>query len=357
MPRKSRCLKVHKTLGEKTLGLANKLGLTDKSLQIKKAEADFICIPLNRELDEKESALLKAQEIEFSVETLVFVEKKQPEKSLTEMLARELPPRLLASLPRAIDVVGDIAIIEILPDLETHKAAVGEAILKTHRNVRVVLAKAGAVSGVFRLREFNFIAGEQRTSTVYKEYGCAYYVDVAKAYFSPRLSHEHQRVAALVRTGEVVVDLFAGVGPFAVLIAKTQKDAKVFAVDINPDAIELLKKNARLNRAENRVCPIVGDARQVVRERLFGMADRVIMNLPETASEFIDVACQAVKPSGGVVHFYGFVKMPETLEDLKRRFSEAAEKAGRKVPAFNYAKNVRETAPYEYQAVLDAEIC
>jgi tRNA (guanine37-N1)-methyltransferase len=154
----------------------------------------------------------------------------------------------------------------------------------------------------------------------------------------------------------MVVDLFAGVGPFAVLIARNCKDAKVYAVDINPEAVDLLKKNARFNRVENRVYPIVGDARQVVNEKLSGLAERVIMNLPETASEFIDVACKAVKPSGGVVHFYGFIRLPETLEDLKRRFSEAVEKSGRKVVGFQYAKTVRATAPYEYQAVLDAEI-
>jgi tRNA (guanine37-N1)-methyltransferase len=356
MPKESRCLKVPKTLGEKTLAEANKLGLTDKSLQIQKDETDFLCIPLNRDPNEEELGLLKAQVPEVELETRVFAEKKQPEKNLAEILEDELPPHLLASLPRALDVVGDIAIIEIPPELEAHKNAVGEAILKTHRNVRVVLAKAGAVSGTYRLRDFDFIAGEHRTSTLYKEYGCSYYVNVAKAYFSPRLSHEHQRVAALVGTDETVVDLFAGVGPFAVLIARNSKDAKVYALDINPEAIDLLKKNARLNRVENRVYPIVGEARQVVNEKLSGLADRVIMNLPETASEFIDVACKATKPSGGVVHFYGFIRLPETLEDLKRRFSEAVEKSGRKVVAFQYAKTVRATAPYEYQAVLDAEI-
>jgi tRNA (guanine37-N1)-methyltransferase len=356
MPQESRCLKVPKTFGEETLGLANKLGLTDKTLLIKKTEKGFLWIPLTREPDQKERSLFKAQAPDLELETETFSEKKPPEKTLSEILADELPPHLLASLPRALDVVGDIAIIEIQAELEAHKNAVGEAILKTHRNMRVVLSKAGAVSGVYRLRDFDFIAGEHRTATVYKEYECSYHVDVAKAYFSPRLSHEHQRVAELVKQGETVVDLFAGVGPFAVLIAKTRRDAKVYAIDINPDAVNLLKKNSRLNRVENRVFAIVGDARQVVNERLPGVVDRVIMNLPETANEFIDVACCAVKPSGGVVHFYGFIKLPETLEDLERRFSESVEKAGRKVAAFQYAKTVRNTAPYEYQAVLDAEI-
>jgi len=239
------------------------------------------------------------------------VEKRQREKTLTEVLADELSPHLLASLPRALDVVGDIAIIEIPIELDAHKTAVGRAVLATHRNVRVVLAKAGKVSGTYRLREFEFIAGEHRTVTVYKEHGCIYEVDVAKAYFSPRLGTEHQRVAAMVGEGEVVVDLFAGLGPFAVPIAKRQPTAKIYAIDINADAVELLKKNARLNRVEARVFPIVGDAREVINKKLADVADRVIMNLPETASEFVDVACKAVKPEGGVVHFYGFIRMPK----------------------------------------------
>jgi tRNA (guanine37-N1)-methyltransferase len=152
------------------------------------------------------------------------------------------------------------------------------------------------------------------------------------------------------------VDLFAGVGPFAVLIAINSPEAKVYAIDLNADAVELLKENIRLNRVESRVYPILGDARQVVSEKLSRAADRVIMNLPEKAAEFVDVACHALKPGGGTVQFYGFIRLPETLDTLKQRFSEAVEKAGRKVANFAYAKAVRATAPYEWQAVLDAEI-
>jgi tRNA (guanine37-N1)-methyltransferase len=179
---------------------------------------------------------------------------------------------------------------------------------------------------------------------------------MAKAYFSPRLSHEHQRVAELVGKGESVVDLFAGVGPFAVPIAKSCKTAQVYAIDINAEAIDLLQQNARLNKVEGRVHAFVGDARRIVDEKLAGTADRVIMNLPETADAFIDVACKAVKSEGGIVHFYGFVRMPNTLEDFRRLFAEGVTRAGRKVVRFEVVKTVRETAPYEWQAVLDAEI-
>jgi len=355
MSESSLCIKVTKINGEKTLILANKLGIIDRKLGIRK-NGNHIYIPIIRQPKEKELLMLKAQVPDFQLTTNVFTKKKQQRKTLTQVLENRLPPHLLASLPRALDIVGDIAIIEIPPELKAHERLIGEAILTVHKNVRTVLAKAGVVSGTYRLRGFEVIAGENKTATIHKEYRCKYHVDIAKTYFSPRLSQEHNRVASLVQKGETVVDLFAGVGPFSVLIAKNNADAKVYAVDINPDAIEFLKRNIRLNRVENRVTPIQGDARQAIEERLLGVADRVIMNLPEKALEFVDTACKAIKPAGGTVHYYAFIRLPDSLENAQLRFSEAVEKTGRKVDAFLSAKTIRETAPYEWQVVLDAKI-
>jgi len=355
MSESSLCIKVTKINGEKTIILANKLGIIDRKLEIRKNE-NYIYIPLIRQPEEKEISMLKAQVPDFQLTTNVFTKKKQQRKSLAQVLENRLPLHLLASLPRALDIVGDIAIIEIPPELKAHESLIGEAILTVHKNVRTVLAKVGAVSGTYRLREFKVIAGEHKTATIHKEYGCKYHVDVAKAYFSPRLSQEHNRVASLVQKGETVVDLFAGVGPFSVLIAKNNADAKVYAVDINPEAIEFLERNIRFNRVEKRVIPILGKARQAVEERLLGVADRVIMNLPEKALEFVDTACKAIKPAGGMVHYYAFIRLPDSLENVQLRFSETVEKTGRKVDAFLFAKTIRETAPYEWQIVLDAKI-
>ena len=152
------------------------------------------------------------------------------------------------------------------------------------------------------------------------------------------------------------MDLFAGVGPFTIQIAKTRENVKVYAIDANPDAVEFLRRNVRLNRVDGKVYPILGDARKVVRERLSGVADRVIMNLPETAIEFVDVACQALKPTGGIVHFYTFVKTPDSLEDVKALFKSAVKKHGKTVKRVLLLKHVRATAPYEWQVVLDAEV-
>ncbi|MBE3117114.1 class I SAM-dependent methyltransferase family protein [Candidatus Bathyarchaeota archaeon] len=348
------CIKLPKNQGEKALTLANKLGLIDKSLSIQRDE-NQLYIPLIRKPEDSELETLN-QVPNLQLTTVNFTEKKPAEETLIQSLANKLSPNLLASIPHSLDMIGDIAIIEIPPELKTYETLIGTAVLKTHKNIKTVLAKAGAISGTYRIRDLTFIAGENKTRTIHHEYGCQYHVDVAKAYFSPRLSNEHQRVASLVQAGEVIVDLFAGVGPFSVLIAKNNPKVKVYAVDINPEAVELLKTNVRVNRVENRVYPTLGDARELAASKLYGVADRVIMNLPETAIDFVDAACQTLKPSGGIIHFYGFIRQPDSIEELKLRFSNAVEKAGRKVVAFLYAKSIRETAPFESQVVLDTKI-
>jgi len=355
MPRPSVSIKVSKSQGEKTITLATKFGLADKSLVIQREE-EFLCIPLLREPQGIELATLKSQIPNFKLFTAVFSEKQLPPETLTQALQDKLPPDLLAKIPQAFDIIGDIVVIDIPPQLKPYQNTIGEAILQTQKNVVAVLGKAGDINGVFRVRDYDFIAGEHKTKTVHKEFGCQYHVDIAKAYFSPRLSHEHERVAALVQDGETVVDLFAGVGPFSVLIGKRNPKGKVYAVDLNPDAVELLTVNIRANKVENHVFPILADAREIAATKLRGTADRVIMNLPETAIDFVDAACNAIKPRGGVVHFYGFVRSPGTIENLKQRFSELVEKNGRRVEAFLYAKSIRETAPFESQVVLDAKI-
>jgi tRNA (guanine37-N1)-methyltransferase len=356
MPKESACLKVPKVLGEKAIALSRKLKIQNDRLEIQKDE-NSLCIPITNGMSETAMKTLNEQLANFELSARAFPERKGEGKTLAEILEGELPSHLMAALPHSADIVGDIAVVEIPSELEAHRTVIGNAILKTNKNVKTVLAKAGAVSGTYRLREFNVVAGEPKTTTVHKEHGCQFYVDVARAYFSPRLSHEHNRVASLVNEGETVVDLFAGVGPFAVQIAKRRENVRVFAVDVNPDAVEFLKKNVRLNRVEAKVWPILGDARKVVDKKLLGVADRVIMNLPEKAMEFMDVACKALKPIGGIVHFYSFVNASDSLECKRLRFKEAVEESGKRLEAILFSKSVRETAPFEWQIVLDAKIC
>ena len=355
MPKESLCIKTPKINGEKAITLTSKLKILNKELEIHRNNK-YIYLPLTRNLSQDEMETLKKQISTIEISTHVFPERKKRITTFLDLLEDRLPPHLLASLPRAIDFIGDIAVVEIPPELEIYKADIGDAILKAYKNVRTVLAKAGVVTGTYRLREFSVIAGEPKTDTIHKEYGCKYYVDLAKAYFSPRLSHEHNRISSLVKEGETVLDMFAGVGPFSILIAKKHENVKVYAIDINPDAVAFLKRNIRLNRVEGKVYPFLGDARQIVKNMFKESADRVIMNLPEKAMGFVDAACEALKPEGGIIHFYSFVNTSNSLENLKLQFKGEVEKFGRRVDEILFSRFVRETAPYEWQSVLDAKI-
>jgi tRNA (guanine37-N1)-methyltransferase len=349
------CLKVPKNIGEKAIRLGNKLNILNHELKVQQID-NHLCIPLTREppFDLLEEIRKKIEDFEISKHN--FLERTQRPLKLLNYLTDKLSPNALASVPRAIDFIGDIAIVGIPPELTEHKTIIGEAILKVHNQTRTVLAKSGAVEGVYRLRDFEVIAGAAKTATVHREYGCTFYVDVTKAYFSPRLSSEHNRVALQVKSGETIVDFFAGVGPFSIEVAKQHRDVKIYAIDINPDAITLLKKNIVVNRVEQKVVPILGDARQVVKEHLSGVADRVIMNLPETAVEFVDVACDALKNEGGIMHYYEFTKEIESLKTADVRLIEAVSHSNREVKNILLAKTVREVAPYTWQVVVDAEI-
>lgn len=349
------CLRVPKALGEKAIRLVRGLNLFNRELKVRLVE-DYLCIPLNNEPLPPDIKEIERNLPEFEISTYKFhAHAKRPLK-LVDILEETLPPDLLASVSRAIDFVGDIAIIEVPPELEDHKNTIGEAVLKAHKRVGSVLAKSGAVEGVYRLREFEVIAGAEKTATIHREHGCIYHVDLTKVYFSPRLSHEHNRVALKVKEGETVIDMFAGVGPFSILIAKNNENVKVYAIDINPDAVELLKRNIAANRVEKKVMPILGDVRQVVREQLTGIADRVIMNLPEKAIEYVDVACNAIKSEGGIMHYYEFTNAPDPLETVKVRLIEALRQTNRNVKKVLLARVVRETAPFTWQVVVDVEI-
>lgn len=349
------CLNIPKNLGEIAIRLVGELRLLNEKLKIQELDDD-LCIPLTNELPPAIFQKFEKTFPEFEISILNFPERKKRHFTVVDFLADKLPSNLLANVPRAIDFVGDIAIVEVPLELVEHKRTIGEAVLKSHKRINTVLAKSGAVGGVYRIREFEVIAGVDKTATVCREYGCMYHVDVARAYFSPRLSTEHNRVASQIKDGETVVDLFAGVGPFSILIAKKHENVRVYAVDVNPDAIALLKKNIAVNRVERQVVPLLGNARKVVREQLSRKADRVIMNLPETALEFVDVASETLKLDGGIIHYYGFVKASNPLEIAKVRLVEAVRQNNRQVENFLLVKTVREVAPYTCQVVLDAQI-
>ena len=224
--------------------------------------------------------------------------------SLNIFLAGVLSKGEIATAYKSYDIIGDIAIIRIPESLQEHSQAIAEAVMRTHRHVKAVWRQTSPISGNLRLRTLEWVAGERRTETVHKEYGCIFKVDLAHCYFSPRLLYERMRIAKQVRTGEVIVNMFAGVGCYSIIIAKHSEADRIYSIDVNPKAIEYTQENIRLNKVDGKVIPVLGDSKQIIQEKLQNIAERVLMPLPELAYEYLDSAIIALKPKGGSIHYY-----------------------------------------------------
>jgi tRNA (guanine37-N1)-methyltransferase len=225
-------------------------------------------------------------------DTLVFPV-LQERDGITRYNFEEQPGRI--EIPRH-EQVGGIAIMQ---ENDPDGAA---KILASRPSLHTVLFPKTEVSGEYRIRMYAVLAGTDTTRTEVVEHGHRFAVDLAGAYFSARLSTERQRVFKQMQEHELVLDMFAGVGSFAITLAP--RASLVVAVDINPQAILLMIENIRKNRAAN-VIPMLADARRL--EKILPWKfDRIIMNLPLASTEFLPEAFRLVRP-GGTIHFYSLV--------------------------------------------------
>ncbi len=260
-----------------------------------------------------------------------------------------------------LEIIGDIALIKkpLYGDLTVDDfRLLAEELLKTLPSVRSVWLAVTPVSGPYKTRGFIHLAGEPRSWTVYREHGCSFKVDITKVFITPRLGYEHRRIADLVRSGEVVVNMFAGVGIFSIVIAKYSKPSKVHSIDINPDAYNMMVENIKLNKVEDIVVPYLGDAARVIEEKLVGVADRVLMPLPDLALEYTPQALLAIRGARGFIHFYLHLKSDKE----KMFYSKAVEMVRCRVESEGWnlvranARVVRKVGPGMVQVVVDAEV-
>ncbi|RMF91476.1 MAG: class I SAM-dependent methyltransferase family protein [Methanobacteriota archaeon] len=249
------------------------------------------------------------------------------------------------------DVIGDIAILEIPEGMEVYEREIARVLLDSKRHVKAVFKKSSAVEGEERVRRYEWLAGEDRTETAHREHGCIFRLDISKVFFSPRLSFERQRIMEQVRDGEVIVDMFAGVGPYSIVIAR-HRDAKVTGYDINEAAIRYFAENIRINKVGHRVTAVHGDCRELAPE---GVADRVIMNLPKSGKEFLETALDTLKPEGGVIHYYGVSPRAAPYKDEARHIQEKAKEMDKKVEITG-KRIVRSYSPGEVHVAIDVKV-
>lgn len=301
--------------------------------------------------------------------------------AMTRMLKKTLKGILSRSeadeFVSAFDQIGEIIVVRIPDSLLAKRYEIGRALLDEVKIARSVFCQTSAVQGEYRTRRLQVIAGVDDTITEYRESGCRFVVDVENAFFSPRLSHERERIANLVSDGQIILNMFGGVGAFSI-VAAMQKKCTVYNIDSNPVAAKLCEQNIALNEYSRKkkkrkmagiVHSICGETAQVIRDgfgsggdndKTDSVSDRTLMLLPERSDEFLDSAIRATK-SGGVIHYYSHVHA-DSKKDAPglsaKHYLDAVSDVYKNVLHTDVLdfRIVRAVGPRYYQTVVDARI-
>ena len=301
-----------------------------------KADTEFGYIPINEDVNDYEI-------VDMELEPM----NKVPH-NFAELLEEELTPDEIENLRTSFDTIGDVVILEIPENLQDKKQIIGDAALKFTKR-RSIYMKKSAVKGTTRVRDLEFLSGVDDSVTIHKEHSARLKLDVREVYFSPRLATERKRVMQSVENGEKILDMFCGIGPFPIVIARN-KNVDITAVDINESAIKYLDENIKLNKLKGNIKTYCGDVRQV--SAGFNMKfDRIIMNLPGLAYTFLDVAIDLIE-DGGIINYYEF---SDSYEQGIKRLNDAASAVGKEVEIINCRK-VKSTSPGEWHVAIDGKI-
>ncbi|MBM9538267.1 class I SAM-dependent methyltransferase [Desulfobulbus alkaliphilus] len=221
---------------------------------------------------------------------------------LKPLLRQFFPDLNPARLPGGFDRVGDIAVIGITPEVVAWERRIGAIILASSPHIRVVVKRTGHYQGAHRTLPLSVIAGEERLTTVHRENGVLFHLDLARVYFSIRSAHERARIASLVQPGETVAVLGSGIGPYPLIIARHSQAREIVGIEINSIAHQYARKNLAANRGINNVVCILGDAARELPSLHRGF-DRILIVQPLGGAALLPHALAALRP-GGCLHLY-----------------------------------------------------
>ena len=237
------------------------------------------------------------------------------------------------------DVFGNIALIKFDRSMSlSDKKKYALQYLSSHKSVTTVLEKTGKFSGRLRTLKTRFLAGDKTLEALYRENGCEFRFNVESCYFSPRLSEERKNIASFVKSKERVLVMFAGVGPFSIVIGKHSLASEVFSVELGRDCCKYALENVKRNKLIGMVKVVQGDVRRVIRPsgKVSGTFDRIVMARPNLVDSFLDVAFSVCR-KGTVIHYYGFY-FEEDVDKIKELILSEALKAGKKVKILRVVK-------------------
>lgn len=265
-----------------------------------------------------------------------------------------VPAEFIKYVPKGFEVIGDIAIVNLPRELEDYRFKLAEALLSHLKpRIRLIVRRTSPARDPNRVHSYEILAGNGGLETIHREGGCVFKVDISKVFFTSRLQYERSRIASMVKPGEVIVNMFAGVGPFSIVIAKRVPNVKVYSIDINPDAYRLMIENVKLNHVEDKVIPLLGDAAQVIESHnLKHIANRVLMPSPEHAINYLAKAVETLKAEG-YIHYYD-IAHPKTdiKKHLENRVSRIFDELGVEW-SITSSRIIRSVAPSKVYACAD----
>ncbi len=284
----------------------------------------------------------------YSVVSVASEKKIQKPKDLREKILQKLTKKELEHLKTSFDHIGTIAILEIDPELQKKEKLIGKALLEMLPSIKTVLKKDGRHEGEFRTQKMKLLAGIDTRETIHRENGISLLLDVEKVYFSPRLSNERKRIMQLVKPGESILVMFSGCAPYPCVLAKNTTAKEIYGVELNPIAHQYAVRNVAVNKLKN-VSLYLGDVRVVVPK--FGIVfDRILMPLPRSSQDFLDVAL-AVSKNRTVIHCYDFLHKYH-FQDAVEKVENACAVAGKRCKILRIVK-CGQHSPHIYRICVD----
>jgi tRNA wybutosine-synthesizing protein 2 len=274
-----------------------------------------------------------------------------PFNRIKKLLANQISPDLISKVPNKWEQVGNIVTIVILPELEYYKEKIGEVFAEV-LNCRTVLRNIGGIRGELRKPDVEIIFGPKNTVTIHKENGIKFKLDLQKIMFSSGNMNERIRMANISTKGEVVADLFAGIGYFSLPLAVHGKSKRIYSCEKNPVSYKYLCENIVLNNVTNIVEPLFGDNREIAPTEV---ADRIIMGYIGNSINFIPTAFNCLKNSCGIIHFHDKFPDKKVPEIPMEKLNQEASKINREIKLLKY-KKVKSYAPGVSHFVFDIKV-
>ena len=277
-----------------------------------------------------------------------------------ELLTEKLEGKIncnLDKLPKGFQRIGDIIILNLDKEFDSCKKEIGEAVLEIFK-VKSVCNKFGEITGTFREPQIEVLAGSEDTVVTHVEHGIRYRFDIRKVMFAKGNLSERVRYPKQIKDGEVIVDMFAGLGYFSLAMGKLSNPEKIYSIELNPVSFGFLEENIRLNHI-SRIEAFNGDNREIIDSLVKKgvKVDRVLMGYLPPPKEFLPWALKIVK-SGGIVHYEDILNVnnvEEESEKVVEMINEVAKEYGKKVELV-HLQDVKSYGPMTHHYVFDLKV-